>query len=440
MTLAARLIILVAGALLLSLVAGGVLILVGASRWVQAEVDTAARVAHELVDQRLSEAAEEAESPERLTELLRSLETGYHVHAVYRAADQAPAVRPPAARSPLSRLLGVHPIEEEIPASLAGQPPGRIVLAIDPEPEVARVWRAIEISLAAIALVSTTTLILVALGLTRSLRPLGQLAHALSRVGIGDYSPRIAAGGPRETALLGSRFNLMADQLEQMQARTRALNAQILAVQERERREIARDLHDELGPCLLAANLDVSTLVRLNRADDRRAIDDCAASLARVLVRMQALVRGMISRLHLDPDETVDLAGRVQELVAFWRERCPGIEWQVSLGETGMAPAGAVALYRVAQEALTNAVRHSGARRIAVSCAADATGVTLSVRDDGVGMAAGGREGVGIAGMRERIGALGGTLTISSDPRGGTLVAARLPRAAPAADRQEAAA
>ena len=103
----------------------------------------------------------------------------------------APAGEMPAAPSTLSRLLGVHPTVQDIPVALPGLQAGRIVLAIDPEPEVARAGRAIEISLAAIALVSGSTLVLVALGLTRSLRPLGQLAQALSRVGSGDYTPRI---------------------------------------------------------------------------------------------------------------------------------------------------------------------------------------------------------------------------------------------------------
>jgi two-component system sensor histidine kinase UhpB len=429
MTLAARLIILVAGALLLSLLAGGLLILVGAARWVQAEVDTTAAVAHELIDQRLAEAAEETESRERLDELLQSLETGYHIRAVYLPLDQAAESSPvPVPSSALSRMLGVHPTVQEYPVAVSGLPPGRILLTIDPEPEVRRVWRAIEISLAAIGLFSATTLGLVAIGLSRTLRPLGALAGALTRVGAGDYSPRIEAGGPRELALLGRQFNLMADQLHHMRARTRALNAQMLAVRERERREIARDLHDELGPCLLAANLDVSALTRLSRAGDRPAVEECADGLAALLVRMQDLVRGIIERLHLGPADSVDLAAAVDELIAFWQERCPEIEWHTDIRVAGDAlpPATATALVCVAREALTNAVRHGGARRIAICCTEEGPDLVLTVADDGVGLGSDAREGIGIVGMRSRVAALGGRLAIGGAPGEGTTIAVRL--------------
>ncbi len=432
MTLATRLILLVVGALLCSLLAGGLLILVGAAAWVQGEVDATAGVVHDLVVRRVAEAREEGESPERLTELLQSLETAYHVRVVYRPPDNLPAPpgETPAAPSTLSRLLGVHPTVQDIPVDLPRLQAGRIVLAIDPAPEVARAWRAIEISLAAIALVSGSTLVLVALGLTRSLRPLGQLAQALSRVGSGDYSPRIDSRGPHEIALLGRRFNLMADQLLQMQARTRALNAQMLAVQEQERRELARDLHDELGPCLLAAHLDVATLVRLNRVGDRAGLEDCAGGLGAVLARMQALVRRMVGRLSLDPAATIDLGAAVADLIGFWRERCPSITWRSSLDDSCVALPAATAetLLKVAREALTNAVRHSGARRIAVAWMQEPETVVLSITDDGIGMTPDIPPGLGIAGMRDRVAAQGGTLTVTSAPGLGTVVAARLPR------------
>jgi two-component system sensor histidine kinase UhpB len=430
MTLAARLIILVAGALLLSLLTGGVLVLVGASQWVRAEVDTAAHVARELVDQRLAEAAEESESPERLTELLHSLETGNHVRAVYQPGDTEPgAAEPPPAPTLLSRLLGVHATVEVIPAALPGEVPGRIILSIDPEREVAQVGQVIEIGLAALIVFSMTTLVLVAIGLTRSLRPLGALGDALSRVGTGDYSARIEAAGPIEIARLGGQFNHMADQLREMQGRTRALNAQLLAVQDRERREIARDLHDDLGPCLLAANLDVSALIRLNRSDRRDAIEECAAGLATVIQRMQDLVRRLITRLHLDPAEGFDLAAELDDLVEFWRERCPGIAFEVARRDSWplFAAAPGVTLMRVAQEALTNAVRHSGAGRITLGCARCGDDLVLEIADDGIGMGEGIEEGIGLTGMRDRIEATGGVLDIISAPGRGTIIRARVP-------------
>jgi len=441
MTLATRLLLLVAGALLISLLAGGLLIVGAASHWVQTEIDTASHVARELVDQRLAEAAEEDESPERLTELLRSLETGYHIQAVYYADNAALSTpRPTLEPTRLSRLLGVHPIVEEIPVSLPERPAGRVVLTIDPQPEVAQVERAIELNLLAVIVIVTITLGLVAIGLKSSLRPLSQLASALSRVGVGDFSLRIAPYGPRDVALLGLQFNRMADQLQKAQARARTLDAQMLAVQERERRDIARDLHDELGPCLLAANLDVSALVRFNRTDNRQAIADCAGGLATLLAHMQELVGRMIGRLHLMPADHIDFPAALQDLVSFWRDRCPEIDWVVSCEPWAVTRSAATvtSLLRVLQEALANAVRHSGAEQIAISCIEQGPDLLLTIQDNGTGIPQNGRQGLGLAGMRARVEALGGTIEIESKAGIGTTIIVSLTDTAEAAGTEQA--
>jgi two-component system sensor histidine kinase UhpB len=318
-----------------------------------------------------------------------------------------------------------------------GGEPGRIVITTDPANGIAKVWRLAKIGFGAMILFSASTLALVAFGLTHSLRPLGQLAAGLTRIGDGDYSARVGAGGPTEIAMLGQHFDLMAEQLQRMQGRTRALTAQLLAVQERERRDIARDLHDELGPCLLAANLDVLALIRLNQAEKREAVEDCARGLSGVLKRMQAQVRQMISRLHLETADPFDLGSATADLVGFWRERCPEIDWHVAPWEDwpDLSRTQAVALHRILQEAVSNAVRHSGARNVSIECAREADEIVVRVRDDGKGFSPRAGGGFGLPGMRERIEALGGTLAITSGPGQGTAITARLP--VPESDRSQ---
>lgn len=435
MSLKARLIVLVAGALLISLAATLVLIGLSASEWVQAEIDADARMAGQLVQARIAEEAEESESPNRIIELLHALEASHHLHARYLPVDPAANIEAEdstvrmSAPSWLGPLLGVRPSVQKIAVTRDGERQGWIVITTDPATGIARVWRMVEIGLAAIVLFSVSTLALVTFGLTHSLRPLGQLASGLTQIGAGDYSLRVGSGGPAEIALLGRHFDLMADQLQSMQTRTRALTAQLLAVQERERRDIARDLHDDLGPCLLAANLDVLALIRLNQAQEREAVEECAGSLRSVLNRMQGQVRQMIGRLHLESGETFDLGAVTADLVGFWRERCPEITWHVAPWDhwPELSPAQAVPLHRILQEAVSNAVRHSGARNVYLDCAREVETTVVRVRDDGGGISEQTRTGFGISGMRERIEALGGSLTIVTGPGQGTTVAARLP-------------
>jgi two-component system sensor histidine kinase UhpB len=442
MTLRTQLVALVAGALLISLAAGGIFIVEAASRWVQAEIDADAQMARQLVEARIAEEAEEAESPDRIVALMESLEARHHLQARYVASG---STSPPArdsddfparggAPSWLSPLLGVQPSVQEIPVSTKGQEGARIVIETDPSTEISKVWRLIRAGLLAIAVVSLSTLALVTVGLTRSLHPLGKLAGALSRIGGGDYSARIGAGGPTEIALLGRHFDHMAEQLQSMQRHASALTAQLLAVQDRERRDIARDLHDELGPCLLAANLDVSALIRLNKGEQRDAIEDCARGLGQVLDQMQGLVRRMIERLHLESAEPFDLGASVADLAGFWRERRPEIAWHVAPWDRWpeLPPAQAVSLRRVLQEAVSNAVRHSGAGHIYIDCIRDGNMFSVEVRDDGSGIGDHAHAGFGLAGMRERVEEIGGSLVITSKHGQGTTIAASLPIVDPA--------
>jgi two-component system sensor histidine kinase UhpB len=214
-----------------------------------------------------------------------------------------------------------------------------------------------------------------------------------------------------------------------MQRHTRALTAQLLAVQDRERRDIARDLHDELGPCLLAANLDVSALIRLNQGERRDAVEDCAQGLAQVLDQMQGLVRRMIGRLHLESAEPFDLGAATADLAGFWRERCPEITWTVTQWDhwPDLSAEQAVPLHRIVQEAVSNAVRHSGARHVSIDCIQEPDAVIVQVCDDGSGIGDHAKAGFGLSGMRERIEAVGGSLHIASGTGHGTVIAARLP-------------
>jgi two-component system sensor histidine kinase UhpB len=443
MTLKARLIILVAGALLISLAGGFVLIALYASQWVQAEINTDARMARQLVEARVAEEAEETESPERIVDLLASLEASHQLHARYipAGADPSPSADAFPVQGPapswLAPLLGVRASIQEIAAPRDGDGQGRIVITTDPATGIAKVWQLVKTAFLGIFLFSVSTLALVAFGLTHSLRPLGQLASGLSRIGDGDYSARVGHAGPTEIAQLGRHFDRMAEQLQLMQARTRALTAQLLAVQEHERRDIARDLHDEIGPSLLAANLDVTALIRLNRSGRNDAVEDCAQGLSGVLNRMQGQVRMMIGRLHLESAEPFDLGAAAADLVGFWRERCPEITWHLAPWDEWpeVSAERAVPMHRVLQEAVSNAVRHSGARNVTITCAVEGDGIVMRVRDDGNGIKASTSTGFGITGMRERMAALGGSLTVEAAPGEGVAVVAWLPLETAAGDR-----
>ncbi|TQS46724.1 sensor histidine kinase [Cryptosporangium phraense] len=202
-----------------------------------------------------------------------------------------------------------------------------------------------------------------------------------------------------------------------------------------ERNRVARDIHDSLGHHLtaIAIQLEKATAYRTRDADvAARAVSDAHGSAREAL----AEVRRSVSALRADP---LSLRTRLAALAARLRTASMSVTSAVS-GEEGLGGAEVRdAVYRVAQEGLTNAVRHAGARRVTVTVHFDpdaprAGGVEVVVADDGIGLpeSLDRVSGFGLAGMRERVAALGGTLVLDGPPGRGTTLTARFPAAAEA--------
>jgi two-component system sensor histidine kinase UhpB len=229
--------------------------------------------------------------------------------------------------------------------------------------------------------------------------------------------PRSAEG-----QALAAAFNDMLDRLES--ARREAART-ALAAQEAERLRVARELHDEIGQTLTAATIQAE---RAAEGDPERAPE--------ALRRVAHAVRDSLDEVRriareLRPEALDDL-GLVNALIALCNRVGGQDGFTVRRELQGklppLAPDVELVIYRVAQEGLTNALRHSGARSATVSLVADAETLTLRVADDGMGMPAPLPSGTaGIAGMRERALLVGGRLSIKSRPDHGTEVRLSIP-------------
>jgi two-component system, NarL family, sensor kinase len=204
---------------------------------------------------------------------------------------------------------------------------------------------------------------------------------------------------------------------------------QLVTAREEERRRIRRDLHDGLGPSL------ATMAMRLESTQD--LIGEDPAQAAEVVGDLADLARGEIAEVRRLVDGLRPAALDQLGLVSALRQRA--VRHEMTSGDDALAwaveadddveplPAAVeVAAYRIALEAVTNAIRHSGARHCTVSLRRDGDDLRVLIRDDGQGLAADRHTGVGLFSMRERAAELGGTCTVTSDASG-TLVDARLP-------------
>jgi two-component system sensor histidine kinase UhpB len=256
--------------------------------------------------------------------------------------------------------------------------------------------------------------------LRRAFAPLHRLTETMGRVDHLRPGLRIPAyGGGEEIVNLTRAFNDMLDRLE---AERRSGWQRAAEAQENERRSVARELHDEVGQSLTAMKL---MLTRADRGDER----DRAAALAEareITESTLAEVREIARRLR---PEALDELGLRNALAALSKRvsRHGGIPVESKLDQAlpPLDRTTELVIYRVAQESLTNVLRHARASRAVVALAARDGEIELVVADDGHGIN-GSRPGGGIKGMKERALGLGGHVEVGASPLGGTEVRLRL--------------
>lgn len=207
---------------------------------------------------------------------------------------------------------------------------------------------------------------------------------------------------------------------ERAAARVLESRNQIVAAREEERLRIRRDLHDGLAPSLASINLQLKALQRgLDDQDRLRpAVDALLADLSHTSRDLRRLVYGLRPPLL----DELGIAGALEH--QFIGIEGPDLHVDVSVAD--LPAAVEVALLRIATEAVHNALKHAHADRIDVSIVPDGKLVRLTVTDDGVGLPTDVVPGVGLAAMKERADEVGGTISVSSSPDGGTSIVAEL--------------
>jgi two-component system, NarL family, sensor histidine kinase UhpB len=333
------------------------------------------------------------------------------------------------------RLIGVSPQTEQIPIAIDRHDYGAIVIQTDPYNETLEVWNEFAENLATLAVFGVLTILLIYVFIGRTLRPLDRLAAALEEVGDGHYRSRIGGRLAPELARLRDSFNRMAARLAETAAENRRLNERLLTLQEEERGELARDLHDELSPYLFAINADAATASRL--IENGRAGDAAlhVRSIVEAVRPMQRQVRRMLGRLRPIGLAEFGLREAIENLVAFWRRRRPEIRYEVAISAEceDLVDVVGTAICRIVQEALSNALRHAEPKCVVVSIKRDRDlererdEIRLSVVDDGQGMRDPDKLGYGLIGISERVSAVGGRLSFSTESEEGFAVVAVMP-------------
>ena len=275
------------------------------------------------------------------------------------------------------------------------------------------------LSLGLIAIIAINAVIL-----RRAFEPLERLTEAMSRVEpVGNAVPLPVYGHDREVVELTRAFNEMLDRLrrERRDSVRRSLQAQ-----EGERHRVAQELHDEVGQSLTAMLLQIERVTRSSSEELPRQLEDLRDNVRESLDDIRRIAQrlrpellddlGLPSALHALAERVADQTGLVIETDVDGE--LPELDEETEL-----------VIYRVAQEALTNTLRHAGATQAVLRVRTIGHALELDVIDDGAGLN-GAVPGAGIAGMRERALLIGGDLRVESSPSGGASVRLSIPEQA----------
>ena len=379
-----------------------------------------------------------------LSKLPNQLRSIRHIRVTVKDAAGVPVAAAPDGKSrdvdrasaPDFVVSLVAPASESrvLPIVADGTRVGEVEIAGEPGDEIAEFWRdAVDMGVFVLLLNFAMIGIFYFL-FGRVLNPLTELVRGLSELRDQNYRVRLSQPRASELVAITDHFNTLAGALEIARADNLRLSRQLITAQDDERRRTALELHDEFGPCFFGLEANTSSIARLTGAlsdAERLPIADRINDINAIVHHLQAINQSMLARLrpmalgHVPLKEILDQfvrdRARQYSQISFTYE---APEIQSSYGDTID-----LTVYRFVQEAVTNAIRHAQAQRIAIqlAIARDPARLVLTVRDDGCGIPPEMVAGYGLRGMQERIVGLGGGCAMESEAGQGTCLRATVP-------------
>jgi two-component system, NarL family, sensor histidine kinase UhpB len=267
-----------------------------------------------------------------------------------------------------------------------------------------------------------------------AIRPLGQLQEGLTRLRTGDYDSTIPLAGPPEIRKSCEAANQLAATLKRLSRDNRELLRKIVSVQDDERRELAQELHDELGPLLFAIRANATALSEsIPGSTEPHSPAHGILQAAESLQQANRRILEGLSPLYV---QELGLGQSITTLLQNARSQVTELKLTSQIDPRLNDIDGVLSqtIYRVIQEGVTNVLRHAHAAMMDVKATIDGNKVAIEIADDGVGFPPDNTIGRGLTGMRERVRALDGTFELLRRD-GRTVVRCRLPLEQAAADQ-----
>lgn len=348
--------------------------------------------------------------------------------AVHPAEPDASSGKVPAW---FEKSLLVPDLARHVPILAHGRRVGDLIFEPDLSAQIYEKWIGFLALLASSAAMASLAGLLSYVTIGAALGPLRDLAEGLARLRAGDFSKAVDCSGPPEIRESCLSVNDLAVTLGRLNSENRALLRRMVSIQDEERRDISRELHDELGPLLFAIRANVTAMVDDGDAAGKPS-DVREQRVLQAVEALQVTNRRILDRLRPLLIEELGLDASVQKLLRDVHAQVPGMAVTFKV-DPRIATADSVVaqtIYRVLQESVTNVLKHSGASVLRVTTEVANDAILIDVSDNGASAPLQPKFGRGLTGMRERLRALQGTFEyIRSD--GWTTIRCSLPLTAP---------
>jgi two-component system sensor histidine kinase UhpB len=436
MTLTSRLLLLVL-TIVMAMLASGAYFALGVARSnINNEIESSARITMQLLTAALisGHTKDQVKAQQILITHLQRLDDTRHLHIAVIRSDGTVIYPFSEKRNVIHqnvpdwfvKLVKPAPAQfrKRIASPLFGS--SEIVILADPTDEIQEVWFEARSIVMLVIIFTIIYLLLMTITIRRALKPVSQISTGLGIIQSGDYEARLPKFDLPELNRLSQQFNHMARVLEAQQNQNRQLSRRLMSVQESERRHLSRELHDELGQSISAIKV-----MAVNLRQHPNGVPDGANAIIGVCNQMYGVVRDMMNRLRPVALEELGLATAIERLVDGWNDHQEECFCALTIkGDfDGIDEDTGITLYRIVQEALTNVARHAAAQMAEITLQHDPDSeISVRIRDNGRGFDDKTKpKGMGLLGMRERVEALNGKVSLASEPQQGVSIDITIP-------------
>jgi len=446
-----RLIVIPACLLVLGILIATASSLYGAHERIHSEIESGANLGRRLIEYALDDISVSNVPADALRQLEDDIAHVRHIKVVYLADAVTEAIEPPeTSEKHLAPLWFQHWFEpahliQTFKVYFAGKPHGELAMWSKPSDEVTEVWTGLTFITGLLGSLSLAMIALILLTARQTLSPLHTLVEGLDRLEQGQFDAH-AEIHVTELRRIGETFNRLARSLSRTEADNHFLIDRLMSVQEAERKELARELHDEFGASLFGIRAAASCIIAAADSSDpddaaRKDIIDRAAMISTLADGIQKQNYRILDRIRPVILHQMGLFDALRQLVDSWAAHHADCSYKLDLPAENHTFDEDVSLtsYRIIQECLTNVARHSQAHsmQIVLRYNANAAKPNIHIRaeDDGIGLPTGFRFGFGFLGMSERVRKLGGQFRITNGSSAGTIIEAIIPAAQRAAEK-----